>query len=561
MNIVFNCPGCGAILRMKEEYGGRRGRCPHCQGAITVPAIESDAGMDLLPLEGASGDTSAPHGSSSPPAQSLGNFSAGSRFSLPAKQGAESLQGSSGGDSAIGLAPLEERNTKTPPSTAPAPAKTKSVSPGTDSNLGLAPLEDHATSKPAHVAAAKPAAAAKSSAGESAIGLAPLEEVKEKAAPLKPAAAAKPASAAGGEDFGLAPIEGGAAPKANPTTAQGASKSTPAGTATSAAEPRMTCGKCGAKMRIPPNAAGKNVVCPKCKNKMRVPDLASSAPSAAAKSDSDTIALSDTPSSGTDLGGGMLDMLGDDKLAGSGTAAAEDAGAGLSAPKLSAGKSKSGAIFGLPPVALYGGAAAVALVFALGLVYLLGGFSSSVSQVAQSPGMPPAGQTPAAPPTGAPLANSASAAPAQPQPSAPAPTMPTTPPASAPAATRFVLGGFSRRHTQQGASRGSRGRRRRSPRNAAGERAGRAHRARRHRGEYANRCATCGRCKRLEAARAHGALCRFGTACWRNGNATGRRQSASGFFERCTSCAKADCRESYAGHRPGNGSAARPDLC
>ena len=201
------------------------------------------------------------------------------------------------------------------------------------------------------------------------------------------------------------------------------------------------------RLRIPPNATGRNVVCPKCKNKMRVPDIASGAPAATTKSDSDTIALSDTPSSGTDLGGGMLDMLGDDGLAAEPPRPRRTREPVSRARKLSGGKSKSGAIFGLPPIALYGGAAAVALVFALGLVYLLGGFSGGSSQVAQTPSMPPAGPTsnpPAAPPpaSNAPTASSP-AAPAPSQPTVPAPAMPssTTPPSTSPPAA--PTGSFS----------------------------------------------------------------------------------------------------------------------
>ncbi len=109
MNIVFNCPGCGAILRMKEEYGGKRGRCPHCQGAITVPAIESDAGMDLLPLEEGSGDGPATaHG----PAPAAGNFSLNSRFGKPAGASPEPKAPAVGGDSNLGLAPLEDPTAK-----------------------------------------------------------------------------------------------------------------------------------------------------------------------------------------------------------------------------------------------------------------------------------------------------------------------------------------------------------------------------------------------------------------------------------------------------------------
>ena len=73
MIIVFDCPGCGHTLRMKEQYGGQRGRCPNCQGAITVPAIETEAGMDLLPLEGATPSAPAPPANAPAPSFSLGS--------------------------------------------------------------------------------------------------------------------------------------------------------------------------------------------------------------------------------------------------------------------------------------------------------------------------------------------------------------------------------------------------------------------------------------------------------------------------------------------------------
>ena len=69
----------------------------------------------------------------------------------------------------------------------------------------------------------------------------------------------------------------------------------------------------------------------------------------------------------------MLDMLGDGGLPSGDSAAAESRGMGLAAPKLSGGKSSSGSILGLPPLAVYGGTAGIALLFALGLVYMLGG--------------------------------------------------------------------------------------------------------------------------------------------------------------------------------------------
>src|SRR5664279_1223954 len=79
MIIVFNCPHCAAILRMKDQYGGQRGRCPQCQGEITVPAIETDAGMDLMPLEPVAPAPAAASAEPAPPAAAP-LFSIESRF-------------------------------------------------------------------------------------------------------------------------------------------------------------------------------------------------------------------------------------------------------------------------------------------------------------------------------------------------------------------------------------------------------------------------------------------------------------------------------------------------
>ena len=32
------CPGCRRVLKIKEELAGRKGKCPHCGHALTVPA-------------------------------------------------------------------------------------------------------------------------------------------------------------------------------------------------------------------------------------------------------------------------------------------------------------------------------------------------------------------------------------------------------------------------------------------------------------------------------------------------------------------------------------------
>ena len=95
----------------------------------------------------------------------------------------------------------------------------------------------------------------------------------------------------------------------------------------------------------------------------------------------DTIALADTPASSQNLGGGMLDMLGD------GAAASVDAEAGspagLASPKLSGGKSKGGnKLLGMPPMAVYGGAASItALVIGLILVVVLSGPSANTTAI------------------------------------------------------------------------------------------------------------------------------------------------------------------------------------
>ncbi len=36
--ITFPCPGCGQKLKVKDELAGKKGKCPHCQQAVPVPA-------------------------------------------------------------------------------------------------------------------------------------------------------------------------------------------------------------------------------------------------------------------------------------------------------------------------------------------------------------------------------------------------------------------------------------------------------------------------------------------------------------------------------------------
>ncbi len=43
MAISISCPQCGTALNVKEEFAGKRGKCPRCQGAIAIPHSPSAA--------------------------------------------------------------------------------------------------------------------------------------------------------------------------------------------------------------------------------------------------------------------------------------------------------------------------------------------------------------------------------------------------------------------------------------------------------------------------------------------------------------------------------------
>ena len=420
MIIVFNCPTCGATLRMKEQYGGQRGRCPQCQGAITVPAIESEAGMDLLPMEG--GAPGAPPPSQTPSAP----FSLGSRFSQPA----QTPSSPPAGQTPTSTFSLGSKL----PAAGNIAAGGHAASLGGDSNIGLAPLEDRAA-KSATPAASSPAVA-RSPSTDSGIGLAPLEERDAKPHEVRAAAPASPAAETS-EEFGLSPMPGSAAKTVASNAAD--TKSAPS----SEEVQRIVCAKCGAKMRVPPNAAGKQVVCPKCKNKQRVPDAVDGAANGTSKPAGGAAPRSAPSDSGQDLGVGMLDMLGDD-AASTGLSSESSGAAGLAGPKRLGGRAKDGLIFGLPSLAVYAGAAVVALVGALVLVFLLGGFGGSgTPSIAQAPAASvptptaattvvssPVSKAPSSttPQSGAPSAAAPAATAAAPAPSAPMPTgaVPTT---------------------------------------------------------------------------------------------------------------------------------------
>jgi serine/threonine protein kinase len=63
--IVFPCPGCGVQLKVKDELGGRMGKCPGCGRAVQVPAATPAA---------AEGETPANNGPRSASKRPSGEF-------------------------------------------------------------------------------------------------------------------------------------------------------------------------------------------------------------------------------------------------------------------------------------------------------------------------------------------------------------------------------------------------------------------------------------------------------------------------------------------------------
>lgn len=73
MPISFECSDCGATLKVKEQYSGRRIKCPHCEAAIRVPVEEEESDDDTddeevvsRPRKAATSSRSKPSGRSQP---------------------------------------------------------------------------------------------------------------------------------------------------------------------------------------------------------------------------------------------------------------------------------------------------------------------------------------------------------------------------------------------------------------------------------------------------------------------------------------------------------------
>jgi predicted Zn finger-like uncharacterized protein len=38
MPISVTCPACAAAFQVKDEYAGKKGKCPKCKAVLTVPS-------------------------------------------------------------------------------------------------------------------------------------------------------------------------------------------------------------------------------------------------------------------------------------------------------------------------------------------------------------------------------------------------------------------------------------------------------------------------------------------------------------------------------------------
>jgi DNA-directed RNA polymerase subunit M/transcription elongation factor TFIIS len=50
MPLFVTCPSCNSALRVRDEYAGKKLKCPRCSGVVAVPKKEADA-EPLTPLE------------------------------------------------------------------------------------------------------------------------------------------------------------------------------------------------------------------------------------------------------------------------------------------------------------------------------------------------------------------------------------------------------------------------------------------------------------------------------------------------------------------------------
>jgi hypothetical protein len=60
MSILVKCPECQTKIRVREEYAGKRMKCPKCQGPVPVPAAEPAAEEEAPVVVKPSGSVACP---------------------------------------------------------------------------------------------------------------------------------------------------------------------------------------------------------------------------------------------------------------------------------------------------------------------------------------------------------------------------------------------------------------------------------------------------------------------------------------------------------------------
>ncbi|MFO0884401.1 MAG: hypothetical protein U0894_09465 [Pirellulales bacterium] len=48
MPIAVNCSHCGKTLKVKDEFAGKKGKCPSCNGSIPIPPLASPVGERVM---------------------------------------------------------------------------------------------------------------------------------------------------------------------------------------------------------------------------------------------------------------------------------------------------------------------------------------------------------------------------------------------------------------------------------------------------------------------------------------------------------------------------------
>jgi len=78
MPIEFRCQNCDKLLRTPDDSGGKKGRCPHCQGVMDIPLQSTAAGESDEPTAPQNVSRPSPPPSSAPPGSGGGSSFGGS---------------------------------------------------------------------------------------------------------------------------------------------------------------------------------------------------------------------------------------------------------------------------------------------------------------------------------------------------------------------------------------------------------------------------------------------------------------------------------------------------